>query len=109
VGEIFDLAIIGGGINGAALAELAAHSGCRVALLEKTDFGAGVTSRSTRLIHGGLRYLEHGHVGVVRESLREREALMEDFPGQVRPLPFLIPIYAGDSRSPLWVRVGLEA
>ena len=71
----FDLAIIGGGINGAALAELAVHNGYDTVLLERRDFGAGVTSRSTRLIHGGLRYLEHGHVGLVRESLREREAL----------------------------------
>ncbi len=106
--ELYDLAIIGGGIHGAALAELAAHNGYRVALLEKTDFGAGVTSRSTRLIHGGLRYLEHGHISVVRESLREREALLQEFPGQVAPLPFLIPVYEGDSRSPLWVRAGLE-
>ena len=69
MGERFDLVIIGGGINGAALASLAAKTGYRTALLEKTDFGAGVTSRSTRLIHGGLRYLEHGHIGLVRESL----------------------------------------
>jgi len=109
MGEQFDLVIIGGGINGAALAELATRKGYRAALLEKTDFGAGVTSRSTRLIHGGLRYLEHGRVKLVRESLRERERLLEDFPHQVRPLPFLIPVYESDSRASWWVRAGLEA
>ncbi len=105
----FDLAIIGGGINGAALAELAVHNGYDTVLLERRDFGAGVTSRSTRLIHGGLRYLEHGHVGLVRESLRERESLLADYPDQVRPLAFLIPVYERDTRAPWWIRVGLEA
>src|SRR6185503_3172155 len=105
-GEL-DLAIIGGGINGAALAELAVHNGYNTVLLERRDFGAGVTSRSTRLIHGGLRYLEHGHVGLVRESLRERESLLADYPDQVRPLAFLIPVYESDTRAPWWIRVGL--
>jgi len=109
VGEPFDLLIIGGGINGSALAEAAARNGYRVALVEQLDFGSGVTSRSTRLIHGGLRYLEHGHLGLVRESLRERETLLEEFPQQVRPLPFLIPVYRGDTRSPLWISLGLAA
>jgi len=109
VGELFDLAIIGGGINGAALAALAAQNGYRTVLLEKNDFGSGVTSRSTRLIHGGLRYLEHGQVRVVRESLRERESLLAEFPHQVRPLPFLVPVYGHDSRHPWWIGLGLEA
>ncbi len=109
MGELYDLVIIGGGINGAALAALAAENGYRTALLEKNDFGAGVTSRSTRLIHGGLRYLEHGQVRVVRESLREREALLEEFPYQVKPLPFLVPVYENDSRRPWYIRTGLEA
>src|SRR5262249_26574050 len=85
------------------------ENGYRTALLEQTDFGAGVTSRSTRLIHGGLRYLEHGQVRVVRESLREREALLEEFPYQVKPLPFLVPVYESDSRRPWYIRTGLEA
>ena len=109
VGELFDLVIIGGGINGAALAALAAENGYRTALLEKNDFGCGVTSRSTRLIHGGLRYLEHGQVGVVRESLRERESLLTEFPQQVRLLPFLAPVYRGDSRGAWWIGLGLQA
>ncbi|HYM11019.1 MAG TPA: glycerol-3-phosphate dehydrogenase/oxidase [Bryobacterales bacterium] len=107
--EVYDLVIIGGGINGTALAALAAENGYRTALVEKNDFGAGVTSRSTRLIHGGLRYLEHGQIGVVRESLREREALLEEFPQQVKPLPFLIPVYQQDSRQRWWIGAGLEA
>lgn len=106
---LYDLIIVGGGINGAALAACAAAAGFRVALLEKNDFGSGVTSRSTRLIHGGLRYLEHGSVSLVRESLRERESLLRDFPHQVRPLPFLIPVYRRDSRARWWIRIGLEA
>jgi glycerol-3-phosphate dehydrogenase len=77
--------------------------------VEKNDFCSGVTSRSTRLIHGGLRYLEHGQIGLVRESLREREALLRDYPQQVRPLPFLIPVYREDSRARWWIRIGLEA
>ncbi len=105
----YDLIVIGGGINGAALAQAAATAGYRVALLERNDFGSGVTSRSTRLIHGGLRYLEHGHIALVRESLRERESLLRDFPHQVRPLPFLIPVYREDSRAWWWIRIGLEA
>jgi glycerol-3-phosphate dehydrogenase len=107
--DTLDLIVIGGGINGAALAEVTAAAGYRVALFEQNDFGSGVTSRSTRLIHGGLRYLEHGQVGLVRESLREREALLRDYPQLVRPLPFLIPAYRDDSRSRWWVRIGLEA
>ena len=98
---------MGGGINGCALARAAAFRGVRTALLEMNDFGAGVTSRSTRLIHGGLRYLERLQVSLVRESLRDREALLREFPGQVAPQPFLIPAYAGDSRPPWYLAAGL--
>ena len=68
----FDLVVIGAGINGAAIARDAAIRGLRVLLLDKGDIGSGTTSWSTRLIHGGLRYLEHAELGLVRESLRER-------------------------------------
>lgn len=98
---------MGGGINGCALARAAARRGVRTALVEMRDFGAGVTSRSTRLIHGGLRYLESLQVSLVRESLRDREVLLREFPGQVVPQPFLIPLYAGDSRSPWYLAAGL--
>src|SRR3712207_623368 len=87
----FDLIVIGAGINGAGIARDAALRGLRVLLLDKGDAGAGTTSWSTRLIHGGLRYLEHREIGLVRESLRERERLLRIAPHLVRPLPLLLP------------------
>lgn len=104
----YDLVVVGGGINGCALARAAARRGVRTALLEQRDFGAGITSRSTRLIHGGLRYLESFHLSLVRESLRDRETLLREFPGQVAPQPFLIPVYAGDSRPHWYLGLGLS-
>jgi glycerol-3-phosphate dehydrogenase len=101
------LVIVGGGINGCALAREAARAGLRVALLEARDFGAGVTSRSTRLIHGGLRYLESFQFSLVRESLKDRKTLLREFPGIVRPQPFLLPVYRSDSRAPWYLACGL--
>lgn len=89
------------------LAREAAFRGIRTALLEKADFGCGITSRSTRLIHGGLRYLEGFHVRLVRESLADRERLLREFPGQVTPLPFVLPSYSGDSRPSWYLGLGL--
>ncbi len=103
----FDLIIIGAGINGAGIARDAAMRGLSVLLLDKGDIGGGTTSWSTRLIHGGLRYLEHGELGLVRESLRERETLLHIAPHLVKPLPILIPIYSGQKRSPLIIRAGM--
>jgi glycerol-3-phosphate dehydrogenase len=103
----YDLLIIGGGINGAGIAHEAARRGLATLLLERHDFGSGTTSRSTKLIHGGLRYLEHGEFGLVFESLREREALLRLAPHLVRPLPFLILIHRGGPYRPLSVRLGL--
>src|SRR5918911_901979 len=71
--------------------------------------GGGTTAWSTRLIHGGLRYLEHGELGLVRESLRERETLLAVAPHLVRPLPMLIPVYANRRRGPLAIRAGMLA
>ena len=102
-----DILIIGGGVNGCFLARHAASEGFSVALLEKDDFGAGVTSRSTRLIHGGLRYLESGQFRVVRESLHDRRLWLDELPGLVRPLQFLIPVYKGDRRPAWYLHVGL--
>ena len=103
----FDLIIIGAGINGAGIARDAALRGLKVLLLDKGDIGGGTSSASTRLIHGGLRYLEHGEFGLVRESLREREILSRIAPHLVRPLPILIPIY-DDSRRGSWtIRAGM--
>jgi glycerol-3-phosphate dehydrogenase len=106
---VYDVIIIGAGINGAGIARDAAMRGLKVLLLDKGDIGSGTTSWSTRLIHGGLRYLEHAELSLVRESLRERETLFHIAPHLVRPLPILIPIYAGKKRGPLTVRAGMIA
>jgi glycerol-3-phosphate dehydrogenase len=89
----FDLAIIGGGINGAGIARDASLRGLKVILLEKNDFASGCTAHSTRLIHGGLRYLEHLEFDLVRESLKERETLLKSYPHLVNPLGLFIPSY----------------
>ncbi|MGH7533346.1 MAG: glycerol-3-phosphate dehydrogenase/oxidase [Gemmatimonadales bacterium] len=88
--------VIGGGIVGAAIARDAAMRGYRVALVEQGDFGAGTSSHSSRLAHGGLRYLEHGDIKLVFEALRERSILLRIAPHLVRPLPFIFPVHTGD-------------
>lgn len=106
----FDVLIIGGGINGVAIARQCAKKGRRVLLVEKHDFASGTTSRSTRIIHGGLRYLELGEIGLVRESLREREHLLNRAPHLVRPLEFLLALPKKSHsfmHSSLAVRTGL--
>jgi glycerol-3-phosphate dehydrogenase len=105
----FDLIVIGAGINGAGIARDAAMRGLQVLLIDKGDMASGTTSASTRLIHGGLRYLEHGELGLVRESLREREILFRVAPHLVKPLALLIPIYKNRRRSRLKIRAGLIA
>src|SRR6188508_1328486 len=92
----FDLLIIGGGITGAGIAREAGLRGLKAALVEARDFGEGTSSRSSRLIHGGLRYLEQGHFRLVFEALRERKILLRIAPHLVRPLPFLVPVFQGD-------------
>ena len=105
----FDVIIIGAGINGAGIARDAAMRGLRVLLLDKGDIGGGTSAWSTRLIHGGLRYLEYGELGLVRESLRERETLLRIAPHLVRPLPMIAPIYR-NARRGLWtMRAGMWA
>lgn len=105
--EEFDLAVVGGGITGAWIARDAALRGLKVALVERGDFASGTSSRSSRLVHGGLRYLQHRHISLVRESLRERGLLLRLAPHLVRPIQFLIPVYEGDRYSPLLLRAGL--
>lgn len=107
--ETFDILVVGGGINGTGVARDAARRGLKVALVEREDYGYGTTGRSTRLVHGGLRYLEQGDIGLVRESLRERERLLRAAPHLVQPLRFLLPIYAGAKVSKLRLRLGLFA
>ena len=97
----FDVLIIGGGITGAGIARDAAMRGLRTALVERDDFASGTSSRSSRLIHGGLRYLEHGWLHLVFESSRERRTLMRIAPHLVRPLAFTWPVY-DEARVPLW-------
>lgn len=106
-GERFGVVVIGGGINGVAVARECARAGRRTLLLEQNDFASGTTSRSTRIIHGGLRYLEHGEFGLVREALRERQALLRDRPHLVRRLSFLLPLKLGGRHSTLAIRAGL--
>jgi len=106
-GRRFDVAIIGGGINGIAIARECARAGRSTLLVEQHDFAAGTTSRSTRLIHGGLRYLEHGEIGLVRESVHERRRLLQERPHLVRPINFLLPLGPQAQRSALEVRFGL--
>lgn len=102
-----DLLIIGGGVNGAAVARDAAGRGLKVMLAEKGDYAAATSSASSKLIHGGLRYLEQGEFGLVRESLAERARLLRAAPHLVQPLRFLVPIRQGATRPAWVVRAGL--
>src|SRR6266446_2632499 len=106
-GQHFHVVIVGGGINGVAVARECARSGKRTLLVEQNDFASGVTSRSTRIIHGGLRYLEHGELDLVRESVRERERLLRERSHLVHPLNFLLLLNEQSQHSALKVRVGL--
>lgn len=103
---IHDLLIIGGGVNGAGIARDAAGRGLRVVLVEAGDLGGATSSASTKLVHGGLRYLEFGAFGLVRKALRERDVILANAPHIARPLSFLLPVMA-DGRSPLVLRAGL--
>ena len=102
----FDLAIIGGGINGAGIARDAAGRGLKVVLVEQNDLASGTSSASSKLIHGGLRYLEHGAFRLVRAALGEREMLLRMAPHLIRPLRFVLPLDPA-SRSPIVLRLGL--
>ncbi len=99
--EHFDVLVVGGGINGAGIARDAALRGLSVALIERDDFASGTSSRSSRLVHGGVRYLEHGFFHLVFESSRERRTLLEIAPHLVKPLQFTWPVYRG-ARIPKW-------
>src|SRR5947207_15595078 len=102
----YDLAIIGGGINGAGIARDAAGRGLSVLLIEQNDLASGTSSKSTKLIHGGLRYLEVYAFRLVREALIEREVLIRNAPHLTRPLRFVLPHHAG--LRPAWMlRLGL--
>src|SRR5947208_5818612 len=103
----FDVLIVGGGIFGAGIARDAALRGLRVALIDKADFASGTSSRSSKLIHGGFRYLEQAACRLVMESCRERQVLRNMAAHLVKPLPFLLPVYQWDKRSLGKMRVGM--
>src|SRR5437588_7192250 len=89
----WDMAVIGGGATGAGIAVDAASRGYSVALLEQSDFGKGTSSRSTKLIHGGVRYLKQGNISLVMESLKERGLLLQNAPHLVQDIGFIVPHY----------------
>jgi len=104
----YDVIVIGAGINGAGVAQAAAAAGHSVLLLDKSTPGSGTSSRSSKLIHGGLRYLESGEFGLVRESLRERALMLKLAPDLVQMKDFYIPLYKGGRRGPALLRIGLS-
>src|ERR1700675_1476721 len=104
--ETFDLAVIGAGINGAAVARDAAMRGLRVALVDKGDFAGATSSRSSKLIHGGFRYLPQGQLRLVYTALRERERLHRvTAPHLVHPIRFLFPLYRGRGYGPFVIAI----
>lgn len=103
----FDLLVVGGGITGSGVAREASLRGLKVALVEARDFACGTSSRSTKLIHGGLRYLKNMDFRLVREAVQERMRMLEMAPHLVRVVPFLFPVYQGDPDSLLMLRMGL--
>lgn len=103
----YDVAVIGGGIHGVGVAQAASAAGYSTVLLEKTELAIGTSSRSSKLIHGGLRYLESAELSLVRESLREREILLRIAPGLVHRQRFFIPVYRGAARGRWWIGAGL--
>jgi glycerol-3-phosphate dehydrogenase len=102
-----DLLVSGGGITGAGVARLAARNGYSVTLVERGDLASGSSSATSHMLHGGLRYLEHGQFTLVREALHERAAVARMAPDLARPVRFLVPIYRGDPRPPWMVRLGM--
>lgn len=105
----FDVLVVGGGITGAGIARRAAQAGLRTALVDKGDLAAGTSAWSSKLVHGGLRYLAHLQLGVVRESVRGREALLRAAPGLVEELGFLMPVARGSSPGRVTMEGGLAA
>lgn len=101
----FDVAVIGGGINGAGIARAAAYHGYRTILLEKDDFAQATSSQSTKMIHGGIRYLETGDFHLIYESLRERRTLLRIAPHLVKPIEIVFPIYQDSIRPPWMIRL----
>lgn len=105
--EPFDVLVVGGGIVGAGVARDAACRGFATALVDRGDFASGTSGKTSRLVHGGLRYLRNYRFGLVRRAVRERDLLLRNAPGLVHPLPFLIPVYADHGPGRMFLRFGL--
>lgn len=104
----YDVIVIGGGINGAGITLDLASRGLKVCCLEKNSFGSGCSSNSSKLIHGGLRYLEYGHLSLVKEALKEQSILLNIAPNYVQPLSFYLPSYQGLGKAPWQLKIGLS-
>src|SRR5512146_1837188 len=109
IGGPWDIIIIGGGITGAGLLREAAHLGVRALLVEGRDFAWGTSSRSSKLVHGGLRYLKEGKWRLTRDAVRERKRLLREGAGLIEPLGFLIATYRGDHPGRWTYKAGLSA
>jgi len=105
--EDWDLVVIGGGITGAGILREATRMGLGVLLVERMDFAWGTSSRSTKLVHGGLRYLKEGHLLLTKESVEERERMLDEAPGLVEQIGFLMPVYRGESPGKWSLNIGL--
>ena len=103
-----DLLVIGGGVTGAGIFFEAARLGLKPVLVERHDFAWGTSSRSSKLIHGGLRYLKEGHLLLTRDAVKERERLLNEAPGLVTPIAFLVPIYKGRGPGRWTLEAGLS-
>ena len=107
--RVYDLVVVGGGIYGACAAWDATLRGLSVALLERQDFGGATTANSLKMVHGGIRYLQHADIYRVRESSRERRALLRIAPHLVRPLPIVIPTYGHGLQGKEFLSAGIKA
>jgi glycerol-3-phosphate dehydrogenase len=108
LGQPWDILVIGGGITGAGILREASRLGLRALLLEKRDYAWGTSSRSSKLVHGGLRYLKEGKILLTRSSVQEREQLLEEGPGLIDPLGFLLTVNKGDSPGRWMYKLGLS-
>jgi len=104
----WDVIVVGGGITGAAILHDAAQRGWRALLVEQRDFAWGASSRSSKMVHGGLRYIAQGKLGLTRACARERKALLDEYPELVKPLGFVLPTYTGAAPAPWMYRAGLS-